>query len=161
MTELLHQPGFLGTSANFGADMTLVLSLLVAAIFTTGFIAARRGHYVTHGRIQTSGALLNVVLVLWLMILPYRDFVLRDLGGPRAAIFYGVTHLHALVGFFAFTLGNFVVLRGHKLVPQALRFNNYKPFMRTAYTLYMLTTALGVAVYLVWFTVIPNPPLFE
>ena len=32
MTELLHQPGFLGTSANFAADMTLVLDFLVAAV---------------------------------------------------------------------------------------------------------------------------------
>jgi hypothetical protein len=44
-------------------------------------------------------------------------------------------------------LGIFVVLRGNNLVPSALRFKNYKLFMRTSYALYMLATALGVIVY--------------
>lgn len=161
MTDLLHLPGFLGTAANLAADVTLVLSLLVAGLFSLGFLAARRGRYVLHGRIQTTGALLNVVLVLWLMVLPYRDFVLRDQGGPRPLYFYAMTHLHALAGFAAFAFGNFVVLRGHRLVPRALRFENYRPYMRAAYGLYMLATALGVLVYLTWFVVVPNPPLFK
>ena len=83
MNELLHRPGFLGTSANFAADMTLVLSLLVVLIFTAGFLAARREKYRLHGRIQTIGALLNLALVLWMMLLPYRDFVLREISPPR------------------------------------------------------------------------------
>ncbi len=161
MTEILHQPGFLGTTANFAADVTLILSLLVAGLFSLGFVVARRGNYVAHGRIQTIGALLNIVLVLWFMILPYRDFIVRDLGGPRPGFFYRVTQLHALVGFFAFTFGNFVVLRGHKLVPRALRFERYKPYMRAAYALYMLTTLLGVGVYITWFVLIANTPVFE
>ena len=160
MTDILHQPGFLGTQANFAADMTLLLSLLVALIFSYGFYLARQGRFDTHKWVQTLGALINVVLVLWLMILPYRDFIIRDSGGPRESVFYSVTMLHAFVGFFAFTLGNFVVLRGHNLVPRRLRFNNYKPFMRTAYALYMVTTALGVGTYLTWFIVTSKPPTF-
>jgi uncharacterized membrane protein YozB (DUF420 family) len=160
MTDLLHSPGFLGTNANFAADMTLVLSLLVVIIFSIGFYLARRGRYDIHKWVQTTGALLNVILVFWLMILPYRDFILRDSGGPRESIFYGVTTLHALVGFAAFTFGNFVVLRGHKLVPQKLRFNNYKLFMRSAYGLYLFTTALGVWTYYTWFVTTSKPPTF-
>lgn len=160
MVDLLHAPGFLGTNANFAADMTLVLSLLVAVIFTGGYWLAKRERYETHKWVQTAGAVLNVILVLWLMILPYRDFVVRDVGGPRDSVFYYVTTIHATVGFFAFVFGNFVVLRGHKLVPEALRFNKYKPYMRTAYTLYMLSTLLGVWVYVTWFVTVSNPPVF-
>ena len=161
MNELLHKSGFLGTNANFGADMTLVLSLLVAALFSFGYYLARvRHNYDAHKWVQTGGSTLNIILVLWLMLLPYRDFILQDRGGPRESIFYSVTSIHAFVGFFAFTFGNFVVLRGHKLVPKRLRFNNYKPFMRTAYTLYMLTTALGVWTYITWFVTVSKPPLF-
>ena len=47
MTEFLHQPGFLGTNANFAADMTLVLSVLVATLFSVGFYLARKGRYDT------------------------------------------------------------------------------------------------------------------
>lgn len=161
MTDFLHQPGFLGTNANFAADFTLVLSILVAIIFTFGYYLARvRHNYDAHKWVQTVGAVVNIVLVVWLMLLPYRDFIVRDSGGPRETIFYYVTTAHAVVGFFAFFFGNFVVLRGHKLMPQKLRFNNYKPFMRTAYTLYMVTTALGVWTYYTWFVTVANTPAF-
>ena len=160
MTDFLHKEGFLGTSANFAADMTLVLSLVVAILFSIGFWLARQGKYDTHKWVQTAGAVTNIVLVLWLMILPYRDFILNDKGGPREGIFYGVTMVHAIVGFFAFTVCNFVVLRGHKLVPKRLRFQNYVPWMRTAYGLYITTTLLGVWVYLTWFITTAKPPPF-
>ncbi len=160
MIELLHSPGFLGTNANFAADMTLTLSLLVVTLFSIGFFLAVRGKYDVHKWVQTTGAVINVILVLWLMLLPYREFVIRDEGGPREAVFYKVTMAHAAVGLVAFLLGNFVVLRGHKLVPKFLRFNNYKLFMRTAYALYLTTTALGVALYYTWYVIIPNPPIF-
>jgi len=160
MTEFLHLPGFLGSNANFAADMTLIVSILVMVLFTYGFYLARRGRYDTHKWVQTSAASLNIVLVLWLMILPYRDFVLRDSGGPRESIFYVATTVHATLGIFAFVLGNFVVLRGHGLVPKRLRFNDYKLFMRTAYSLYFLTTAFGIVTYWYWFVASNNPPVF-
>lgn len=160
MTEILHASGFLGTNANFAADMTLVLMVLIAGLFTYGLYLARKGGYEQHKWVQTAGAGLNLILVLWLMVLPFRDFVVRDLGGPRSSFFYTITRLHAVVGATAVVLGNFVVLRGHKLVPKRLRFSNYKPFMRAAYIFYMLTTALGVWVYWTWFVIEPTPPVF-
>src|SRR3972149_9850227 len=159
MTEILHSPGFLGTNANFAADMTLTLSLLVITLFSIGFYLAVRGRYDIHKWVQTSGALMNVILVLWLMLLPYRTFIIQDTGGPRETFFYRVTMLHAAVGFLAFFLGNFVVLRGHKLVPKFLRFNNYKLFMRSAYALYLTTTILGLWLYYTWYVVISEPPV--
>lgn len=160
MTEFLHQPGFIGTNANMAADLTLTLSLLVMLTFSVGFYLAVNGRYDTHKWVQTSGVILNVILVLWLMVLPYRDFILRDQGGPREQIFYLITMVHAAVGFFAFFLGFFVMLRGHKLVPKFMQFKNYKLVMRTAYTLYLITTLLGVGVYYTWFVVTAKPPVF-
>ncbi len=160
MTDFLHKAGFFGINANFAADMTLLLSMLVALLFSVGFFLARKGMYDTHKWVQTSGAILNIVLVLWLMILPYRDFIVRDTGGPRESIFYSVTMLHAIIGFFAFVFGNFVVLRGHKLVPLKLRFENYVPYMRAAYALYLTTTFLGIWVYWTWFVTTAKPPIF-
>jgi uncharacterized membrane protein YozB (DUF420 family) len=160
MNDLLHADGFLGTNANFAADATLTISVLIAILFSYGYYLAKNKKYETHKWVQTTGAILNIILVFWLMLLPYRDFIVRDSGGPRDSIFYYVTMVHAAVGFFAFVIGNFVVLRGHGLVPQKLKFNNYKPFMRTAYALYMLTTALGIWVYVTWFITIANTPSF-
>jgi uncharacterized membrane protein YozB (DUF420 family) len=160
MNQILHQPGFLGTRANFAADMTLILMIIIAIMFTIGVWFARRRRYQTHRWIQTTAVVLNAILVLWLMILPFRDFVLRDVGGPRPQIFYTITTIHALFGIVAFPFGIFVALRGNELVPKPLKFNNYKGFMRVAYGLYIVTTLLGILVYYVWFVLIPNPPVF-
>jgi uncharacterized membrane protein YozB (DUF420 family) len=140
--------------------MTLVLMIVIGIMFTIGFILARRKKYEVHRWVQTIAAILNAVLVLWLMVLPFRDFVIRDLGGPRPQIFYIITIIHAILGAVAFPFGMFVVLRGNNLVPKALRFNNYKLFMRTAYALYIITIIAGILVYIIWFTAIPNPPIY-
>ena len=160
MTEILHQPGFFGTAANFAADMTLLLSILVALVLTLGVVMALRKKYEVHRWMQTTAVILNVILVLWLMILPYRDFVAPGIPERLGEQFYFVTTLHAFVGFFAFTLGVFVALRGNELMIERLKFNNYKLFMRISYGLYMTTTILGIWVYVAWFVTNPNPPVY-
>jgi hypothetical protein len=161
MTELLHQPGFLGTSANFAADMTLLLSAIVAVLLTVGAVLAVRGHYEAHRWVQTTAVVINAVLVLWLMVLPFRDFVAApdNPGGlPLSAI--ATTRIHAAVGGTALVFGLFVMLRGNGLMIKPLRFNNYKVFMRVAYVLYMTATLIGLFVYITWFVGNPTPPTY-
>jgi len=158
--ELFHTPGFLGTHANFFADVTLIVILITATLFSVGFYLARKDNLGAHKWVQTLGAMINLILVLWMMILPYRDFIIQDQGGPREGFFYSVTMLHALIGLSATIFGIFVVLRGHKLMPKILRFQNYKPFMRVAYSLYIASTLLGVAVYLAWYVFTESPPTY-
>lgn len=140
--------------------MTLVLMILVALIFTYGFYLARRNKFETHRWVQTLAVTLNTILVLWMMILPFRDFILKDTGGPRPQSFYLVTSIHALIGSTAVLFGVFVALRGNHLVPRSVQFQNYKLFMRIAYGLYMVATLAGMAVYTIWFVIIPNPPIY-
>lgn len=161
MEDLLHKPGFLGTAANWAADMTLVLMIVIAIALTVGVVLARRGKYEAHRWVQTSSVVLNVVLVIWLMILPYRDFVAPGIPQQLNEPFFLITTLHGFVGFFAFVLGIFIVLRANGLMINALKFNNYKLFMRTSYGLYMLTIFLGLLVYYFWFVNNPNPPVYN
>ncbi len=160
MDQLFHTPGFLGTSANFLTDMTLLLSLIVATALTIGFLLARKGNIRTHRIVQTASAGTNLVLVLWLMILPFRDFIIPGLPDRLGERFYTVTTIHALVGACALVFGMYVVLAANGLMPRALRFRNYKPFMRVAYSLYIAATLIGIIVYLSWFVWNPNPPTF-
>ncbi|HJS28411.1 MAG TPA: hypothetical protein VJ768_02235, partial [Anaerolineales bacterium] len=147
MTELFHRPGFLGTSANLAADATLVAMLVIGALFTVGAVLARRGRYETHRWVQTGTAVINLILVAWMMILPYRDFILPGFPERIGETFYLSTTLHAFVGLAAILFGSFVVLRGNGLVPDGLTFQNYKPMMRIAYGLYMAAIVLGIWVY--------------
>jgi uncharacterized membrane protein YozB (DUF420 family) len=161
MIEILHRPGFLGTSANFAADMTLTISLGVALLFTIGFLLARARRYSAHRWVQSTAVALNAVLVGWMMILPFRDFVLPGIPGRLDERFYAMTTIHGLVGAAALIFGVFVALRGNELVPAALKFRDYKRFMRVAYGLYLLATLIGVLVYLTWFVGNPNPPVYQ
>lgn len=160
MEEILHQPGFLGTSANFAADMTLVLSLVVAGLLTVGFLLARQGSYGAHRVVQTIAVTLNAILVLWMMILPFRDFIAPGLPERLGERFYGVTTLHAALGVSALLFGVFVMLRANGLMPAFLRFKDYRTFMRVAYALYLLATIVGLFVYVTWFVGNPNPPTY-
>jgi uncharacterized membrane protein YozB (DUF420 family) len=160
MTELFHQPGFLGTSANWAADMTLIFMIVIALSFTLGAWMAVRGKYGVHRLLQTTAVILNLILVLWMMVLPYRDFVAPGIPQRLNERFYSITTLHALLGLAALLLGIFVALRGNGLMIKPLRFNNYKLFMRISYGLYMLATLVGIWVYFTWFVNNPNPPVY-
>ena len=48
MNEILHRLSFLGTNANFAADMTLLVSIIVALLFTVGLVLAIKGRYQAH-----------------------------------------------------------------------------------------------------------------
>jgi uncharacterized membrane protein YozB (DUF420 family) len=160
MDEFLHRPGFLGTNANLAADFTLVVILLTAGLFSLGVWLARHKHYGIHRWVQTTAALLNAGLVLWMMILPFRDFVAPGIPGKLSQPFYAISAVHGLIGASGLLLGLFVVLRANGLAPKPLRFSNYRLFMRLSYGLYMLATLLGVLVYLTWFVWSANPPSY-
>jgi uncharacterized membrane protein YozB (DUF420 family) len=147
MNEFLSRPGFLGTRAPFLSDLSLVLVSLTAVLFTVGWQLARHGHYKAHRWVQTLTACLNAVVVLSVMIASYVVHILPGIPSKLLEGDYAVTTVHALIGTAGLLLGTFVVLRANELAPSALRFRNYKLFMRTSYALYMLATVLGMIVY--------------
>jgi uncharacterized membrane protein YozB (DUF420 family) len=147
MGNLLDQLGFLGTHAPLRSDITLILIIITAVSFTVGWRLAVSKRLEAHRWVQTITATINAIIVLLAMV---NVFIVYILPGIPAKLFqgsYGVTTVHGLVGGIGLTLGIFVVLRANKLVPKRLRFKNYKLFIRTSYTIYMLATLLGVFVY--------------
>ena len=151
MKDFLNGPGFLGTHAPFISDLSLILISLTAIMLTIGWQLARHRHYMAHRWVQTAAACLNAIVVLAVMINSFVTHILPGIPGKLLEGDYGVTTVHAIIGTIGLLLGIFVVLRGNNLVPKALRFKNYKLFMRTSYALYMLATLLGVIVYVLAF----------
>jgi putative membrane protein len=148
MNNLFNGPGFLGTTATFHSDAALILILVTAVLFTIGWQLAVRKRYEAHRWVQTSAVIINTLVVLFVMISSFLTHILPGIPGKLNQGDYAVTTVHALVGLVGLVLGVFIVLRGNQLVPKALRFSNYKRFMRTAYALYMLAILLGVVVYI-------------
>ena len=151
MAISLDSPGFLGTRAPFRSDVTLVLMLLSAVLLTIGWRLAVRKRYEAHRRVQTAAVILNTLVILASMIPSFVVSILPGIPRKLGEGSYGITTLHALFGSVVMLFGIFVVLRGYNLVPKAVRFNNYKLVMRTSYALYMLTTLMGAALYVIVF----------
>jgi uncharacterized membrane protein YozB (DUF420 family) len=151
MLNFLNAPGFLGTRALMRSDLTLVLTLLSAALFTLGWQLAIRKRFEAHRWVQTAAATLNALIVLIFMVTSFVANILPGIPAKLAEGSYGITTLHGLLGVAALAVGVFVTLRANGLMPKPLRFRNYKLFMRVAYSLYMLSTLGGVALYVVVF----------
>ena len=144
---LLTGAGFLGTRAPLHSDLSLILILFSALLFTIGWRLAVRKKFKIHRWIQTSAVILNTLVVLVVMIASFIIYILPGIPGKLLEGTYGVTTVHAFIGALGLLLGVFVVLRANGLLPKRLRFKNYKLFMRTSYALYMLATLAGVIVY--------------
>jgi len=149
MSDPLQGFWLLGTAPSFGASFSLALILLAAVLFTVGWRLAARKNFAAHRWVQTGAVCLNAVVVLAWMIRRFWLWVRPEIPSQLGHTTYAVTTVHALVGALGLLLGVFVVLVGHELLPQRLRFVNYKPYMRGAYALYMLGTVMGVVVYVV------------
>lgn len=147
----METPGFLGTEASLLADVALVGSIIVAIMFTVGAYLAIRGQYEAHRWVQTTGAIANLALVLGIMIPSLLSVDPSENVELPAAAFVAMP-AHEIFGTVGMLFGLFVVLRGNELVPNRLKFQNYKPFMRAAYALYLIATIVGVAVYVTLYT---------
>jgi len=153
--------GFLGTNASVLADISLILGILVALTLTTGMILAMMKRYNVHRWVQTTAVAINVAQVLTIMIASFFKSAAPGIPQRLGETYYYAALIHALIGFTTLIFGTFVALRGNELVPQALKFNNYKLFMRTAYGLYMLVTLLGIWVYATWYINTAPPAVAE
>jgi uncharacterized membrane protein YozB (DUF420 family) len=151
MADFLTTPGFLGTRATLRSDLTLVLILVTAVLINIGFILARRKQVEAHRWVQTTAVILSTLVVVISMVTSYIIYILPGIPAKLGEGDYAVTSLHAIVGTIGVLFGIFVTLRGNNLVPKSLRFQNYKPFMRWAYGLYMLNTIGGVILYIIIF----------
>jgi uncharacterized membrane protein YozB (DUF420 family) len=151
MYSFLARSGFLTSKAPLGSDVSLIVMIVAAVLFTIGWRLAARKDLEAHRWVMTAAVILNLIPVAIWMIRYFALYTFPELPQQLDKGVYALTTIHAIVGAIGVVLGVFVALRGNELVPKALRFKNYKAFMLPAYGLYMAGTALGVAVYLVVF----------
>ena len=113
-----------------------------------GVALARCGRYGAHGICQSCGFVLALTMtVLWMM--PAFHVIHADALGRMVVNRVTVAvAIHVVVGTAALLVGAWVVLvAGTPLVPERLRFSDYKRWMRTLLTLWWLAIVLGLAIY--------------
>lgn len=131
--------------------VNLSVQLLMGLALLVGMVLARRKLFRAHGICQTAVVLLNLIPIASFMLPAFRTAVAPMLPAGLNERFYAVATIHAGLGITAEALGIYIVLvAGTKLLPTALRFTNYKPWMRTELVLWWLVIAFGLGTYFVW-----------
>jgi uncharacterized membrane protein YozB (DUF420 family) len=144
--------GFLGTSAPFNADLTLVIEVAMALALLGGMVLARRQRYRAHACCQSAVVLLNLLVIARIMVPSFRSQVAPKIPARLGRPFYAVATAHAVVGCIAELLGIYIVLAaGTTILPPKLSLVRYKPWMRTALLIWWLAVLLGIATYARWY----------
>jgi uncharacterized membrane protein YozB (DUF420 family) len=144
--------GFLGTGATFGADLNLVVQLIMGLALIAGTILAKRKRYRAHGICQTTVLLLNLLMIGAVMWPSFQQQVKPALPKLFHKWYYAAATIHAVLGITAELLGLYiVVVAGTKLLPQRLRFKHWKRWMRTELVLWAIVLLTGVGTYCAWY----------
>lgn len=149
--------GLLGTGATRSADINLLVQLAMAIVLTIGMVLARKKRFRAHGWTQSSVLILNLVAIGSVMVPSFHRQVLPHVSSGWHDAYYAAAIVHATAGTLVEVLGLYVVVvAGTKLLPERLRFRNYKLWMRTTLALWWVVVILGLGVYSVWY-VLPSP----
>jgi uncharacterized membrane protein YozB (DUF420 family) len=144
--------GFLGTGATFGADFNLVVQLIMGVALLGGVVLARQKRYTAHGICQSTVLLLNLVMIGLVMWPSFQQQVKPVLSRVLRKRYYEVAAIHAVLGIAAELLGLYIVLvAGTNVVPQWLRFKNWKWWMRAELGLWAIALGSGIGTYCAWY----------
>jgi plastocyanin/uncharacterized membrane protein YozB (DUF420 family) len=144
--------GFLGTGASFRADINLLVQIAMGLALLAGMFLARAKRFRAHKYCQSSVMLLNLIMIFLIMAPSFHQQVEPQIPGGLKDAYYLVPYTHAIIGTIAELLGLYIVLvAATNLLPKRLRFNRYKPWMRTELALWWIVVLIGIGVYYVWY----------
>ncbi len=143
--------GFLGTGATLNADLNLLVQLTMGVALLVGMFLARRNRFTAHGICQATVMLLNLAMIGLIMWPSFRG-VIPQLPAGLGERYYAVATAHAALGIVAELLGLYIVLvAATNLLPQWLRFQRWKLWMRTELALWWVVLLIGLGTYYVWY----------
>lgn len=144
--------GFLGTGATFEADLNLVVQVIMGLALIAGSCLAKRKRYTAHGICQSTVLLLNLGMIGLVMWPSFQQQVRPALPERLHKWYFAVATIHALLGATAEILGLYIaIVAGTRVLPQFLRFTNWKRWMRTELILWSVVVLTGVGTYYSWY----------
>lgn len=152
--------GFLGTGATLYADINLLVQLAMGLALLYGWRLARRQQFTAHKYCQSSVMLLNLVMIFLVMLPSFHRQVQPQIADGLQDAYYLVAFVHAGLGTLAELLGIYIVLvAATNLLPKRLRFDRYRPWMRTELALWWVVLVFGLGTYYFWYLrPAPAPP---
>lgn len=150
--QVLLAPGFLGTAASLSADIVLLLEIAMALVLLLGAFLARVRRYKSHALCQSTVVLLNLIVISFVMAPVFQARVLPKLPARLAKPYYLLSTAHAALGTSAEIVSLYILISaGTTVLPDRLRFRNYKVWMRSTLVLWWTTLLLGIATYVRWY----------
>jgi plastocyanin/uncharacterized membrane protein YozB (DUF420 family) len=144
--------GFLGTGASFRADLNLVVQITMGLALLAGMFLARAKRFRAHKYCQSSVMLLNLLMIFLIMAPSFHQQVEPRIPDGLKEAYYLVPYIHAVIGTIAELLGLYIVMvAATRVLPKRLRFNRYKPWMRTELALWWIVVLIGIGAYYVWY----------
>ncbi len=148
--------GFLGTNASLSSDLSLLAYiLLIVPSMLVGYFFARRKMFVPHHKlIMTAIVLINWVIIVLLMALSYNDGVAPYVGSSLGDARVLLPTIHLVTGALAQVIGTYLVLRMwfENQLPAWFKVKRIKRWMRLTLALWLVTAALGITTYFVFYT---------
>jgi hypothetical protein len=144
--------GFLGTWANFGADVNLLIQLTMGVALIAGAFLARAKRYTAHGICQTLVLLLNLPMIALVMWPSFHTRVLPRLPSRIWKRNYAIATVHGALGAVAEILGLYIALvAGTNVLPAKWRIQRWKLWMRIELILWWVVLLTGFGTYYFWY----------
>lgn len=152
MFRLIPMNGFLGTGATFGADLNLVIQLIMGGALIAGAVLAKQKRYPAHAICQTTVLLLNLLMIGLVMGPSFQQQVKPALSKVFHKWYYEAAAIHAVLGITAEVLGLYIIaVSATDILPQWLRFKSWKVWMRSELALWIIVLVSGVGTYCAWY----------
>jgi plastocyanin/uncharacterized membrane protein YozB (DUF420 family) len=144
--------GFLGTGATLYADLNLLVQIAMGLALLYGRRLARKKNFQAHKICQSSVMILNLVMIFLIMSPSFHRQVYPQIPGRLKEAYYLVAFIHAGLGTLAELLGLYIVLvAATNILPERLKFDRYRPWMRTELALWWVVIFLGLGTYYFWY----------
>ena len=128
----------------------LGLQIAVGVLLTLGALLARRGWFRAHGACQSIAYGVTVWMTAIWMVPVFAKFFAPDLVSLKLDRTALITTAHGVLGTAVVLLGAYVILvAATNVVPERLRFRNYRLWMRTLIGLWWSAIAIGIWTYIV------------
>jgi uncharacterized membrane protein YozB (DUF420 family) len=149
---IISNAGFLGSGAPLRSDINLVVQLTMAGALIAGTWLAKKKCYKAHALCQTSVLLLNLGMIGLVMWPSFEQQVRPASATAFHKWYYQAAIIHAVLGTIAEVLGIYIAaVAGTTIIPERLRFTNWKWWMRTELVLWMVVLVSGFGTYCAWY----------
>jgi uncharacterized membrane protein YozB (DUF420 family) len=134
------------------ADLVLLLEIAIGLLLLGGAWLARRGKFREHAWCQCVAVLMNLVIIAVVMVPSFREHVAPRIPAKLGRSYTALATAHAALGGIVEFAALYILLAaGTKLLPEMLRIQRYKLWMRTVLAVWWLVLLLGVATYVRWY----------